>query len=327
MALLDSFNRIHDYLRISLTDQCNLRCAYCMPHEDIDFLPPNQLMQSQEIIEIAKVFVELGVNKIRLTGGEPLVRKDFREIALGLSVLPVSMMITSNGILIEKHLETLKQAKIQKINISLDTLSREKFKQIAKREQFDQVWKNIHLLLQENFSVKLNVVLMRGINDHELYDFIDLTKEMPLHVRFIEFMPFDQNGWNKKLVITHKELKDEIEARYDCIKLPDLKHDTAKKYKVVGSAGSFAFITTMSAPFCGDCNRIRLTADGKIKNCLFGKEELDLLSAHRSGQDIRSIITTSIQRKHAMMGGQFKNSYENTNPEKIENRSMIKIGG
>lgn len=324
--LIDRFNRVHDYLRISLTDSCNFRCTYCMPHEDISFLPHQKLMQQDEIIEIAKIFVSLGVNKIRLTGGEPLVRKDFKSIITGLAALPVQINLTTNGVFLDQYISLFKELGIQSINISLDTLSSEKFFKISKRDQFSKVWENIEKMVENNFSVKINVVVMKGVNDDEIIPFVALTKTMPVHVRFIEFMPFDKNQWQQDKVITTATMLSMLDE-FDFIKLKDVKHDTAKKHKLVSGLGSFAFITTMSAPFCSDCNRMRLTADGKMKNCLFGKEELDILSAYRNGESIIPIIEKSIFSKHEKLGGQFNKTYDTTDPTKIENRSMIKIGG
>ena len=325
--LVDKYNRVHDYLRISLTDSCNFRCTYCMPHEDIEFLPHQKLMQKEEIIEIAKIFVSLGVNKIRLTGGEPLVRKDFEFIARGIAQLPVELTLTTNGVLVGNYIHLFKELGIHSLNVSLDTLNAEKFASITKRNQFSKVWEHILLLLDNDIKVKINVVVMKGINDEEVSSFVALTQTMPIHVRFIEFMPFDKNNWNKDKVITTENLLNLLEDEFDYIKLKDSKHDTAKKYKLISGIGTFAFITTMSQPFCSDCNRMRLTADGKMKNCLFGKEELDVLAAYRSGQSIIPVIEKSILSKFPVMGGQFKETYDVTDPTLIENRSMIKIGG
>ncbi|WP_194777925.1 GTP 3',8-cyclase MoaA [Pararhodonellum marinum] len=325
--LKDQHNRIHDYLRISLTDSCNFRCTYCMPEEDIACLPQKHLMQPEEIEKIAETFVALGVNKIRLTGGEPLVRKEVADILDRLSHLPVELTMTTNGVFLDKYLANLKNAGLRSLNISIDTLDRTKFFLLTKRDQLEKVWTNIQLMIREGFRIKLNVVAMKGINDDEILDFIKLTTDQPLHVRFIEFMPFTGNQWEKGKVLPTADMLAMAEAALDFVKLKDAKHDTSKKYKIKGAAGTFAFITTMSQPFCGDCNRMRLTADGKMKNCLFGKDEIDLLSALRNGQEIASLIQKSLFSKHAVMGGQFKQSYEETDGKSIENRSMIKIGG
>ena len=325
--LIDSFGRIHDYLRISLTDHCNFRCSYCMPVEEMEWMPQSKLMSQEEILRLAEIFVSLGVKKIRLTGGEPLVRKEFPEILASIAKLPVEQTITTNGVLIHKHIQALKDAGVRSVNVSLDTLKKEKFKQLTRRDQFDQVWDNIQLLLQEGFRVKVNAVALHGLIEEEICDFIQITEKLPLHVRFIEFMPFTGNHWSSQQVVTAAQMLDLAKAKFEVVKLEDKKHDTAKKYKVPGFAGTFAFITTMSAHFCGDCNRIRLTADGKIKNCLFGKEELDLLGALRKGEEVESLIRLSVSRKHQALGGQFSSDYQKADPNKIDNRSMITIGG
>ena len=325
--LHDSFGRIHDYLRISLTDHCNFRCSYCMPVEEMEWMPQSNLMSTQEILKLAEIFVSLGVKKIRLTGGEPLVRKDFGQILEELARLPVELTMTTNGILIPQYLEALKKAGVRSINVSLDTLQPEKFFKLTRRDQFHQVWANILLLLQEGFRVKINAVAMQGQIEEELIDFVRLTRDLPLHVRFIEFMPFTGNHWQAKQVITAAQMLEWVKKDVEVVKLEDKTHDTAKKYQVPGYAGTFAFITTMSEHFCGSCNRLRLTADGKIKNCLFGKEELDLLGALRQGQEVTPLILQSLARKHAALGGQFSQDYTQANPSAIENRSMITIGG
>jgi len=325
--LQDAFGRVHDYLRISLTDHCNFRCSYCMPVEEMEWMPQSKLMSSQEIVKLAEIFVSLGVKKIRLTGGEPLVRKDFGHILEELARLPVELTMTTNGILIPQYLEALKKAGVRSINVSLDTLQPEKFFKLTRRDQFAQVWANILLLLQEGFRVKINAVALQGQIEEELIDFVRLTRDLPLHVRFIEFMPFTGNHWQAKQVITAAQMLEWVKKEVEVVKLEDKTHDTAKKYQVPGYAGTFAFITTMSEHFCGSCNRLRLTADGKIKNCLFGKEELDLLGALRQGKEVTPLILLSLARKHAALGGQFGQDYSQANPSAIENRSMITIGG
>ena len=325
--LQDTHNRIHDYLRISLTDSCNFRCQYCMPDENIQCLPNKHLMQVEEIEQIARSFVDLGVNKIRLTGGEPMVRKEFPEILSRLSRLPVEISLTTNAVLTHKYINHLKAAGVRSLNVSLDTLNAETFKRITKRDQFQRVWNNILLLLNEGFRVKINAVAIEGVIEKEILDFVAITKDLPLHVRMIEFMPFEGNHWNSKKVVTAKQMLQWVEEGYDMVKLKDEPHATAKKYKAIGHEGTFAFITTMTEHFCGDCNRMRLTADGKMKNCLFGSEEMDLLGTLRKGEDIVPLIKTSVRRKHAVMGGQFSKSYKNAEASELKNRSMIKIGG
>src|SRR5690606_28652790 len=194
--LTDSFGRKHNYLRISLTEKCNLRCTYCMPEDGLLLTPKDQLMTADEIYEIASTFVQQGVYKIRLTGGEPLVRKDFSAILQKLSTLKAELSITTNAILIDRYLQDFKDYGLNKLNVSLDSLSPEKFKFITRRDQLQKTYDNILLLIKEGFHVKVNAVLIKGVNDDEIIDFVNLTKALPISVRFIEFMPFDGNKWN-----------------------------------------------------------------------------------------------------------------------------------
>lgn len=323
----DRFGRIHDYLRISLTDHCNLRCFYCMPEEKYAFAPASRLMQTEEINTLAKVFVSQGVKKIRLTGGEPLVRKDAPEIIESLGKLGIELAITTNGIRIDEMMDELIHANVTAMNISLDTLEREKFLKITRRDLFDRVKRNIDLALQHHVKLKINVVVMKGLNDNEILDFIELTRDNRLEVRFIEFMPFSGNRWTSNQVVTLQEILLKASGRYEIIPLPQEPNDTSKKYKVPGYTGSFAVISTMSEPFCGTCNRMRLTADGKLKNCLFSKNETDLLTALRRGEEILPLIRHNINEKAKALGGQFSGVFENIDTAALENRSMITIGG
>ena len=298
-----------------------------MPNEEVEVTPHSKLMSKNEIISLAKTFVKLGVNKIRLTGGEPLIRKDVAEIIEALSLLKVALTMTTNGALIHKYIDVLKKANIQSINVSLDTLNADTFLLLTKRNQFDQVKSNIELLLQHNFSVKVNVVAMKGINDHEINSFVSWTKNHPIHIRFIEFMPFTANQWHHEKVISYKEILSSISEEFDYIKLIDGKNDTTKKYKVVGHQGTFAIISTMTAPFCSSCNRIRLTADGKLKNCLFSKTETDLLVALRNNENIEALIHENFIGKEKELGGQLLSDFTKVDASVLENRSMISIGG
>ena len=325
--ILDSFNRVHDYLRISLTDHCNLRCRYCMPEENYDFAPASHLMQADEILAIAGKFIELGVNKIRLTGGEPLVRKDAADIILRLSKLPVKLTITTNGTRLHEFSDVLHEAGISSLNISLDTLDRARFQMLTRRDHFDLVHSNILKMVKKGFHVKVNVVAMKGVNDHEIVDFIQWTKDLPIHVRFIEFMPFTGNQWERDRVFTWQQVLEIAGQEFDIIPLSREKHETAKKYIVPGHQGTFAVISTMSAPFCSDCNRMRLTADGKMKNCLFSQAETDLLAAYRVGQELTPLILGNIADKKKALGGQFTTDLDKIEITKLENRSMISIGG
>jgi len=323
----DSFGRVHDYLRISLTDNCNFRCFYCMPEEEYDFTPASRLMQTDEIVALAKIFVAQGVKKIRLTGGEPLVRKDAAAIILALGKLPVELVMTTNGTRIAEMLPVLKEAGIKTVNISLDTLQPDKFMLITRRDVFHQVRSNIELLLQEKFIVKVNVVVMKGLNDGEIRDFIEWTRHNPIQVRFIEFMPFSGNKWTSNKMFSYQEILDEIGKDFSVLPVKGAPHDTAKGFMVPGHEGSFAIISTMTAPFCSTCNRMRLTADGKLKNCLFSDGETDLLTALRNQEDVLPLIQASIRSKKKELGGQMVPNFEELDANAINNRSMITIGG
>ncbi len=325
--LTDTHKRLHDYLRISLTDACNFRCFYCMPDEEVDVTPSSKLMSKEEILDLAKVFVSLGVTKIRLTGGEPLVRKDAAEIIAMLSVLPVKLTITTNGVLVHKFIEVFKKAGLRSVNVSLDTLNPATFLALTKRDQFHQVKENIDLLLANDFSVKINVVTMKGINHQEINQFVAWTKSSPVHVRFIEFMPFTSNHWMSNKVFTYQQILSTIENEFEIIKLKDEMNDTTKKYMVINASGTFAVISTMTAPFCATCNRLRLTADGKMKNCLFSKGETDLLSLLRKGHDVIPAILGNLHQKERALGGQLMTDYTQIEASDVENRSMISIGG
>ncbi len=327
--LLDKFGRVHDYLRISLTERCNLRCNYCMPEEGIVLRPRAEFMTRNEVIQIAKIFVGLGVKKIRLTGGEPLVRKDAKEIIEDLSQLPVELAITTNGILVDTFIETFTACGIKSINVSLDSLKEERFNAITRRDYFSKVISNIRLLMQNNFHVKLNAVIIKGMNDDELIDFIEFTKDQQVHFRFIEFMPFNGNHWDWSKGLAYNEIMNSVQQHYGNAveRIADRKNDTAKNYRIKNYQGTFAIISSVTNPFCDTCNRLRLTADGKIKNCLFSNSETDLLTALRNGLDITQLIRNNVWDKKASRGGM--TTFEDySNPALHEqNRAMVAIGG
>lgn len=325
--LTDSFGRVHNYLRISLTDNCNLRCFYCMPEENYAFAPAARLMQVNEIGTLARMFVEMGVEKIRITGGEPFVRKDAPAIIDVLGELNVELACTTNGVRIDEMLDQILAASFGSVNISLDTLQADKFLKITRRDVFDRVRRNIDLLLQNGVTTKINVVVMKGLNDDEILDFIELTRHLPLEIRFIEFMPFHGNKWTSNQVFTLREILDLVESRFSVFPKEGNPNDTAKKFAIPGHVGSFAVISTMSQPFCDTCNRIRLTADGKLKNCLFSKNETDLLTALRNGDDVAALIRATISAKAKALGGQMNEKFDHLDAGKLENRSMITIGG
>lgn len=281
-------------------------------------------MSLEEIVEIAKTFVKLGVDTIRLTGGEPLIRKNFEFLVRELTALGVNLKLTTNGILLNKYLDLFEEIGLKKINISLDSLDKAQAAFITKRDYYDRIMANISEALLRGFELKLNVVLIKGVNDNEICDFIELTKGQNIAVKFIEFMPFKGNQWSWDKGVSEKEILDIVSAKFGGPnKLNDPKHSTSSNFQIPEFKGSFGIVSTITNPFCQDCNRIRLTADGKMKNCLFANKETDLLTPFRSGQQIDELILTSILDKKFSRDGMVRmesGHYEN-------NRSMISIGG
>ncbi|MBT6746036.1 MAG: GTP 3',8-cyclase MoaA [Flavobacteriales bacterium] len=326
--ITDAFGRVHEYLRISLTDRCNLRCTYCMPAEGIVLRDKSEFMTSEEIIEIASTFVKMGVKKIRLTGGEPLIKKDIVNILTQLSQLPIELTLTTNAVLVDKHIDTFKNVGMKSLNVSLDSLKAERMNAISRREYFARIIANIDLLIESEIDVKVNVVLMKGVNDDEILDFIEYTKFNKVDVRFIEFMPFSGNEWDRSKMVSLQEILDVANEQFPSIqKLEEKPNFTSRNYRVDGYVGTFGVISTVSNPFCDSCNRIRLTADGKVKNCLFSAEESDLLTQLRKGDDIRPVIRAAVASKKEKLAGM--DSFETEQGKEIfsKNRSMISIGG
>jgi cyclic pyranopterin phosphate synthase len=301
-----------------------------MPAEGVPLSPKSHLMNADEIYKIASTFVEAGVTKIRLTGGEPLVRKDANEILEKLASLPVELAISTNAVTTDRHIDDFKRLGIQNINVSLDTLIPERFKQVTRRDYFERVYANIFQLVDKRFNVKLNCVLMKGVNDDEIIDFIKLSEKHLIHVRFIEFMPFDGNRWNMTKLVSQEEILNCVETEFEkeaIQRIKDRPNDTSRNYQIKGYKGTFAIISTVTNPFCDSCNRVRLTANGQIKNCLFSASETDLLSPLRAGEDIGPIIEKAIKGKFKSRGGM--DTLEKFKDPSLhgQNRSMITIGG
>ncbi|MBK6410574.1 MAG: GTP 3',8-cyclase MoaA [Flavobacteriales bacterium] len=327
--LTDRYSRTHRNLRISIVDKCDLRCTYCMP-EDQQFLKRDELMTREEIRTLAKLFVEqYGITKIRLTGGEPLMRPDVVNIVRDMAQLPVKLGLTTNATRLHLFLDQLISAGLKSVNISLDTFDAERFRTLSRRDGHDRVLANIEQAIDRGLHVKLNMVVMRGVNDDELLRFTELTRDRPVHVRFIEFMPFAGNLWGRERVYTYSEMLGRIGSAHTIEKLDDDPHSTAKAYRVKGWQGTFAVISTVTEPFCGNCDRLRLTAEGKLRNCLFAREETDLLSALRSGEDVSSLIEANVLAKHKMLGGlpQFNLDKQEEVLHDLSSRPMVSIGG
>ncbi|KAG7452242.1 molybdenum cofactor biosynthesis prote [Guyanagaster necrorhizus] len=328
-ALIDTFRRRHDYLRISLTERCNLRCFYCMPEEGTELSPESHLLTNEEVLRLAALFVKSGVTKIRLTGGEPTVRKGLNEIIAGLNGLRPyglrSIAMTTNGLVLSRRLPAFIDRGLTHLNISLDTLDPYKFEFMTRRRGHEYVLKalDVALVSQALVSVKLNVVVVKGLNDSEVLDFIEMTKERVLSVRFIEFMPFTGNAWDKRKMVPSNVLLDKIILRHpDVQRISDEVNDTARSWRVPGYKGNFGFISSMSDHFCSSCNRLRITADGQIKVCLFDAKEISLRDAMRNGATDGQLLqaigkaVSGKQEKHANM----------EDIDVITNRPMILIG-
>ncbi len=330
-ALTDRFQRVHTYLRISVTDRCNLRCAYCMPAEGIIYRQKKELLTFEEIERVAAIMVKLGVTKIRLTGGEPMVRRDLEQLVGRLSRLDglKTLAMTTNATLLSDKAEILKTNGIKALNISLDTLHKERFLQVTRRDQFDQVWAGIQSALTQNFDeLKLNVVVMAGFNDDEILDFADFAFHNRINVRFIEFMPFKDNDWKIDKVVTYKEMISTIEARYEVTPFSADPSAVGKDFIICDKSGNrgqgtVSFITSMSESFCSTCNRLRLTADGSVKSCLFYPAEINLRDRMREGADdkeVEEMIRYSLSLKPEAHAPAEELSQS-------DNRTMIEIGG
>lgn len=285
-ALTDSFGRHHTYLRISVTDRCNLRCTYCMPEHGIDWTPAPQLLQADEIIHLANLFVRLGIDKIRLTGGEPMVHKDILDIVGGLAKIKglKTLAMTSNGMGLADHAQTLRDRGLTDLTISLDSLQRDRFLSITKRDRLADVLQGIDAALAAGFTpLKINIVVMKDINDDEILDFIKWGRDKSVNLRFIEYMPFPDNHWSSGGLLPYAEIRNRISEQYELT--PVVTHASAvgKEYRLAGYVARVSFVTSMTESFCGTCNRLRLTADGNIKSCLFHPAEQSLRDVMRAG--------------------------------------------
>lgn len=284
--LTDAFRRQHDYLRISVTERCNLRCLYCMPEEGVPLSPPRALLTTPEIVLLASVFVAQGVTKIRLTGGEPTVRRDMVPLVQQLGALRAhglrELCLTTNGLSLHRKLDALVAAGLTGVNLSLDTLDPWKFQLMTRRAGLPAVRKTMDRILAlkragAGLTLKLNCVVMRGLNDAEMLPFVELTRDQDVEVRFIEYMPFDGNKWSECKMFSYREMLARIRDRYpDLRTVQGRKNDTSKTFEVPGFAGKVGFITSMTHNFCATCNRLRITSDGNLKVCLFGNAEVSL---------------------------------------------------
>lgn len=311
----DRFGRNITYLRISVTDLCNLRCKYCMPESGVESLCHSDILSIEEIVEIVKVASKNGIKKIRLTGGEPLVRRGFINLCKQISEINEieDIAITTNGVYLKEMADELFENKVRRINFSLDTLIKEKYNDITRRNDFDKTMESLFYAIKKGFKVKINVVLIGGFNDDEIEDFVNLANKYDLEVRFIELMQIGETAnWSKDKFVSNKIVLE---------KVPKLEFDgvsgVAKIYKIKGQKGRIGLISPISCSFCEDCNRIRLTSDGKLKPCLHSKDEINLKGL--SGEELEEAFKRGIfekPEKHHLEDGKSEST-----------RDMNKIGG
>ena len=347
--LVDRFGRIHNNLRISVTDRCNIRCFYCMPAGEVDFLPRSELLTFEEIERVVRVAVSLGINKVRLTGGEPLVRKDLPELVRRIAAIPQikDIGLTTNGILLADQAQPLRDAGLQRLNVSLDALDPDVFRRVTRRDGYEKVLEGIEVARRVGFSpIKINAVAVRGLTEDQILPFAQLARETETEVRFIEFMPLDADSqWERGRVLFASEILQRIEdalgplipvqpdPRSDDAStstsplpvspLPVLTKAPAVDYRFADGRGSIGVIASVSQPFCGSCNRFRLTSEGRLRNCLFSLDETDIRGILRSGGTDEQIAQAMLSCIAAKEPGHQINSADFVQP----NRPMHSIGG
>jgi len=333
--LIDNLGREISYLRVSITDRCNYRCIYCKPEEQFEFIPHEEILRYEEIVEIIKEAVNLGVTKVRITGGEPLARKGVVDFIRKLREIKKleDISLTTNGFFLSEYAKKLKDAGLNRVNISLDSLQEEKYKKITRGGSLEKALKGINSALKAGLlPIKINTVLIRGINDDEVEDFVRLTLERPLNIRFIEFMPSGEEVINEfeDEFISVQEIKEKLIKKYllNPIKI-STANGPAKYYQIKGGQGTIGFITALSQHFCETCNRIRLTSEGKLRPCLFSNKEVDIKQAIRNAKTDDKIIRSKIIRNNIEEAINIKPEGHKLN-KKFSNRdffNMSKIGG
>ncbi len=328
--LYDNHGRPINYLRLAVTDRCNLRCFYCMPEEGIKYLPKKELLTFEEVERLITLLAPLGISKIRLTGGEPFVRNDLMKLIRRIVEIEDinDLHITTNGILTAPHISELKSLGIASVNLSLDTLDRERFKMITRRDEFERTWKTFQSLIDNQIPVKINAVVMDGKNIDDILPLVELTKQFPISVRFIEEMPFNGKGHlSSTLNWTYTKIVDHIKSAYPKLeRLADPLHSTSYNYQVPGHLGKVGVIAAFSRTFCGSCNRIRITAQGVLKTCLYDDGVLnvrDLMRLGKNDSEIKEKLTHAFSNRS-------KDGFEAEAKRKEgapANESMSTIGG
>jgi len=329
--IYDNHNRPITYLRLSVTDRCNLRCFYCMPAEGIKYLPQREVLSYEEMLRIARLLSGMGVNKIRITGGEPFVRKGLVNFLWKLSEIAGidQINLTTNGVLTAQHVSELKAMGIHSVNLSLDTLDKQRFLEITRRDSFDKVMDCFYQLVDSGIHTKINTVVMDGKNTEDIVPLTELTRDYPVSVRFIEEMPFNGEGNHYPVLVwTHKKIIEVLMQQYPQIqKIPDEAHSTSYNYQIPGHQGTVGVIAAFSRTFCGTCNRIRMTAQGTLKTCLYDDGVLDIKKILRSGasDNVLREAFLSAFRSRAKDGYEAERNRDAGNKEVSE--SMSTIGG
>ena len=304
IKLIDQYNRQLNYLRVSITDRCNLKCMYCVPQDLIPRVDHEEVLRYEEILKVIKIAIGLGVIKVRITGGEPLVRKGVYDFLSELTQIKelVDVSLTTNGVFLKDNLARIQAAGISRINISLDTLNPEKYRQITGRNTFDQVWQGIEKAHEMGFGpIKLNVVALNGVNDNELTEMARLSLTYPFHIRFIEYMPIGQSRMGNAPLLLAPEIKQRISTLGNLVPVQNSKNDgPAKRYRFEGAPGEIGFIHAISHHFCNTCNRLRLTASGQLRPCLLSDHQEDIKGPLRSGcpdEEIAGIFLKAMHHK------------------------------
>ncbi|MFT7001684.1 MAG: molybdenum cofactor biosynthesis protein A [Spirosomataceae bacterium] len=325
--LIDNHQRPINYLRLAVTDRCNLRCFYCMPHEGIDFLPKSHLLSYEEMLRMVRILAEEGVNKVRITGGEPFVRRGMMEFLEDLTNVPgiEQVNITTNGVLTSALVPDLKRIGIHSINLSLDSLNRERFHEMTRRDELPRVLETLHGLLEHGIKTKINTVVMAGKNDDDIISLAELAQDKPVAVRFIEEMPFNGEGLKLENFLSYQRIMEKIREKHpDIYRLADAPTSTSYNYQIPGFAGTVGVIAAYSRTFCGTCNRIRITPTGTFKTCLYDDGVMnvrDLLRSGISDEAFKNEIVNSLQHRA-------KDGFEaEANRSSEVTESMTTIGG
>lgn len=329
-VLFDNHGRPINYLRLAVTDRCNLRCFYCMPEEGIHYLPKKELLTFEEIERLVRLLASMGISKVRLTGGEPFLRTDLMKLIERIVAMEgiKDLHLTTNGLLTAPHISELKRLGIASVNLSLDTLNRERFKVITRRDEFEKTWKAFQLLIENDIPVKINAVVMENKNTEDIIPLVELTKQFPVSVRFIEEMPFNGEGSHyAQLKWTHTEIVRFIQQAYpDLQREPDPAYSTANHYRIPGAKGSIGVIAAFTRTFCGTCNRIRVTAQGELKTCLYDDGVLNIKTLMREGRSDEEIKAKLMRAFSSRPKDGFEAERNRTKGLPV-NESMSTIGG